>query len=209
VSRAEQDERILISSKKHFLNLLWAIFPVGACLLIAVVVLMVCVVMMVNGIGVKELIALAILALVLGLCVVFIIAFLPTVRLFLYSVRPGSYYVLTPTVLQRYAADDRLVAQLPFANMARVRLATARSGVDHESSYRVLSIELRDLEDRETILDPIFLAWSRKSQGHDIAMLETFFDEPLKSVYQKIKKRWRTSNKSGANADQDDDAALL
>jgi hypothetical protein len=64
---------------------------------------------------------------------------------------------------------------------------------------------LKNLEDSQTILDPHFLFWSRKSQGQDIAMIESFFDVPLKSVYQKIKKQWRKSNKDIATADPDDD----
>jgi hypothetical protein len=143
--------------------------------------------------------------LVIGLCVVFFVAFLPSIRLFLFSVRPGGYYLLTQTMLQRYTGDDRLIEQIPFTNMARVRLATATSGVDQESRYRVLRIELKNLDDSQTILDPHFQRWSRKSQGQDIAMIESFFDVPLKSVYQKIKKQWRKCNKDIAIADPDDD----
>jgi hypothetical protein len=203
-----QFERIPLSSKKHFLNLFWALFPAAVCLLISVVGVIVCMVMIVIGVGIKELIAIAILVLVIGLCVVFFIAFLPSIRLFLFSVRPGGYYVLTETMLQRYTGDDRLIEQIPFTNMARVRLATATSGVDQESRYRVLKIELKNLEDSQTILDPHFLFWSRKSQGEDIAMIESFFDAPLKSVYQKIKKRWRKSNKDQA-ADPDEEVPSI
>jgi hypothetical protein len=130
---ADQVERIPLSSNKHFLNLFWALFPAGACLVIAVVGAIVCLVMIVNGVGIKELIAIAILVLVIGLCVVFFVAFLPSIRLFLFSVRPGGYYLLTDTKLQRFTGDNRLVEQIPFTNMARVRLATATSGVDQES----------------------------------------------------------------------------
>jgi hypothetical protein len=208
MGEADQVERIPLSSKKHFLNLFWALFPAAVCLLIAVVGVIVCLVMLVNGVGIKELIAIGILVLVIGLCVVFIVAFLPSIRLFLFSVRPGSYYVLTETMLKRYTGDDRLIEQIPFTNMARVRLATATSGVDQESRYRVLKIELKNLEDSQTILDPYFLRWSRKSQGEDIAMIESFFDAPLKSVYQKIKKQWRKSNKDQA-ADPGEDLPFI
>jgi hypothetical protein len=209
VSRTDRDERIPLSSKKHFLNLFWALFPAGVCLVIAFGGAIACLVIVLNGLGVKELIAVAVLVLVIGLCLVFVVAFLPSIRLFLFSVRPGGYYLLTDTLLQRYTGDDRLVEQIPYTNMARVRLATARSGVDQESRYRILNMELKEDGDNHTILDPHFLAWSRKSQGHDIAMIESFFDEPLKSVYQRIKKRWQMSNKNSATADPDDDAGLL
>jgi hypothetical protein len=203
VSRTDRDEKLAFSSKKHVSNLLWAILPAGVCLLIAGGLIAFVVILM-NGVELKEVIALVVLLVVIGFCVVFVIAFLPTIRLFLFSVRPGNYYLLTDKRLERYTGDGRLVEQIPYSNIERVRLATATSGVDQESRYRLLSIELKEIDDCETLLDRHLHSWSRKNQGHDIALIESFFDMPLKLVYQKIKRRWRMSNGDQV-ADQDED----
>jgi len=209
VAQADQGERIPLSTKQHFLNLFWAVFPASVCLLIAVGAAIACLVMILNGPGVKEWIALGVLVLVVGFCLVFFLAFVPTIRLFLFSVRPGGYYLLTQSMLQRYAADNRLIEQIPFANIARVRLATATSGMDQETRYRVIKIKLKNLEESQTTLDPYLHRWSRKTQGQDIALIEGFFDVPLKSVYQKIKKHWRINNKDASAAEPDEDVPLV
>jgi hypothetical protein len=57
VSRTDRDEKLAFSSKKHVSNLLWAILPAGVCLLIAFGGLIAFVVILMNGVELKEVIA--------------------------------------------------------------------------------------------------------------------------------------------------------
>jgi phage FluMu protein Com len=138
---------------------------------------------MILGLGVGVLAALAFGGIFL--------ASLPNWRLFVFSKIPSSsHYLVMSDRLVRYSRAGKVVEEVPFANIAEVRMLTRRSAVDPEETAKVLGIDLRNLDDRRTILDRQFCLWSQKMHRHDLVMIDNFFEVPLKSVYRKIKKRW-------------------
>jgi hypothetical protein len=129
-------------------------------------------------------------ATVAGLC--YWVVSMPNWRLFFASTIPSSTeYVVTDDRLVRYASGDRVVEEVPFANITHVRLVTRRNQEDPEISARILGIDLRSLDDQQTTLDHSFCVWSQKMHRHDLVLIQDFFDDPLKTVYRKIKQRWQ------------------
>ncbi|MCC6421003.1 MAG: hypothetical protein IT429_22430 [Gemmataceae bacterium] len=137
-----------------------------------------------------------ILALVMGGGVAFVglgyfFVALPNYRLFFFSTIPSSdHYLVMRDRLQRFSCGGELVEEVPFANILEVRLITRRNEENPEVTARILGIDLRNLDSRATTLDPQFCRWSQKTQDYDLALIEDFFEVPVKQVYRKIKKRW-------------------
>jgi hypothetical protein len=127
---------------------------------------------------------------VVGLC--YFLMALPNWRLFFFSTIPSSsYYLVTSDRLVRYSRRDEVLEEIPFANIADVSLVTKRNEENPEVTARVLGIDLRNLNDRKTILDQPFCRWSQKMHQYDLVLIEDFFAVPLKTVYRKIKRRWQ------------------
>jgi hypothetical protein len=141
---------------------------------------------------------------VVGLC--YFLMTLASWKLFFFSTIPSSsYYLVTSDQLVRYSRADEVLEEIPFANIADVSLVTKRNEENPEVTARVLGIDLRNLNDRKTILDRAFCRWSQKMHNYDLVLVEDFFDIPLKTVYRKIKRRWQTWQEThpGSAADAD------
>jgi hypothetical protein len=125
-----------------------------------------------------------------GLC--YCLMLLPNWRLFFFSTIPSSSrYVVTSDRLVRYGRADGVVEQIPFANIAAVRLLTRRNVENPEITAKIIGIDLKNHEDRATILDRQFCLWSQKMHRHDLVLINDFFEVPLKTVFRTIKRRWQ------------------
>jgi hypothetical protein len=125
-------------------------------------------------------------------------ASLASLRLFLFSTIPfSSHYLITADRLRRYSRNGKLLEEVPFGNIAEVRLVTRwltevmGEGADPDAKARIMHINLRDPADRKTVVDYHFMRWSQQVHDTDLALSEDFMDVPIKTVYRKIKKRWQ------------------
>jgi hypothetical protein len=136
------------------------------------------------------------LAGVVGFC--YFVLTLPNWRLFLFSKIPSSdHYLVTEDRLVRYSRSDEVVEEVPFANIASVRLLTRRNVENPEITAKILGIDLIDPDDPETTLDHHFCRWSQKMHGHDLVFIDDFFGGPIKAVSRKIKKPWQRWQEAG------------
>src|SRR5262245_32097183 len=127
-----------------------------------------------------------------------VLASLASLRLFLFSTIPSSsHYLITADRLRRYSRRGRVLEEIPFGNVAEVRLVTRRltevmgEGADADVKARVVHINLRNPEHRKTVVDYHFLRWSQQVHDADLALSEDFMGVPIRTVYKNIKKRWQ------------------
>jgi uncharacterized membrane protein len=111
---------------------------------------------------------------VVGFC--FFVLTLSGWRLFFFStISSSSHYLVMSDRLVRYSRAGKVVEKIPFANITDVRLLTRRNVADPEVTGKVLGIDLKNLDDRETIRDRQFCLWSQKNHQHDLILIEEFF----------------------------------
>jgi hypothetical protein len=127
---------------------------------------------------------------------------LPNWRLFLFSTIPSSsHYLVKEDRLVRYSRGNKVVEEVPYANIADVRMLIRRDVENPEITAKVLGIDLISFDDRGTILDRQFCRWSQKVHRHDLVLTQDFFAVPLKTVYRTIKKRvqqWQETHPASA-----------
>ncbi|MBN9522525.1 LamG domain-containing protein [bacterium] len=113
-------------------------------------------------------------------------------KLFFVSTVPASdYYLLTADRLRRYTRRGDLVEDIPYANVADVRLITRTADDNPDVKVRLLGIDLRDPDHPKTTLDETFFRWSRQMYQHDVVLIEEFFAGSLRGVHKKIRRRWQ------------------
>jgi hypothetical protein len=188
----DSEDRFAFSRSGLLKGLLWFLGFASIAFVVMVCSVIGCVLIVVNGPLSFEMIwkwVFLALAAMAGGC--YFLMALPNWRLFFFSAIPSSsYYLVKSDRLVRYSRANRVVEEVPFANIAAVRMLTRRNVENPEITAKVLGIDLRNLDDPQTILDRQFCRWSQKMHRHDLVMIDDFFDVPLKTVYRKIKKRW-------------------
>ncbi len=100
--------------------------------------------------------------------------------------------------------------EIPFGNIASVHLVTrtakdvfGEAAEDSEARAKIVHIDLRNPEHKGTRLDYHFMRWSQKTHNTDVALVDSLFPMPIKTVYKKIKKRWQQWQE-GPGREEDD-----
>jgi hypothetical protein len=145
----------------------------------------------------------AIIPLTLGVVVTVIavwgvFASLASMRLFLRStILSSSHYLITADRLRRYSRRGEVLEEIPWGNVAEVRLVTRRltevmgEAADADVKARIVHINLRNPEHKKTVVDSHFMRWSQQVHHADLALSEDFMGVSIRTVYKKIKKRWQ------------------
>jgi hypothetical protein len=196
----QTEDEIAFSRSGLLKALLWVIGWQSICFLLAVgLPILIVLALRDFTLSVKSVTALIMAALgtVVGVCG--LLVSVANWRLFLGSTIPSSsHYRIGADRLQRYSRRGDLVEDIPFANIASVRLVTRRvrevwddPEVSPDATFKILRIQLHNTEHGSTRLDHQFLRWSQKMHKADVALIQDFFGDPLKTVSRKIKKRWK------------------
>ncbi len=201
----EFEEEIPFSRKGLLLSLLWLIGWEVVCLSFAIgMPILVYLAITRQGVSLEAIIPLAIGVLATVFGVSGFLASLASLRLFFLSTIPSSsHYLITADRLRRYSRRGEVLEEIPFGNIADMRLVTRRltevmgEGADADVKARILHINLRSPEQKKTVLDHHFMRWSRQVHDTDLALSEDFMGVPIKTVYKKIKKRWQQWQEGG------------
>jgi hypothetical protein len=151
-----------------------------------------------QGLTLEAIIPLTLGVLVTVIAVWGVFASLASLRLFLFStILSSSHYLITADRLRRYSRRGKVLDEIPFGNIAEVRLVTRwltevmGEGADADVKARILHIDLRNPEHKKTALDCYLMRWSQQVHHADLALSEDFMGVPIGTVYRKIKKRWQ------------------
>jgi Concanavalin A-like lectin/glucanases superfamily len=151
-----------------------------------------------QGIDLKGIIPLILCVLATLVGVIGFHSSLPSLRLYLFSTIPySSHYLITADRLRRYSRRGKLLEDIPFSNVAEVRLVTRRltevfgEGADADVKARIVHIDLHNPEDAKTVVDCHFMRWSHQVHHTDLALIEDFTDLSIRTLGKKIKKRWQ------------------
>jgi hypothetical protein len=187
------EETLAFSPSKMRMALVWVVcFQLLSLIVLVGCVFGVVMVVLKEPVSFKMLLAVCFASLLAVVAFCYLVLALPNWRLFFASTVPSSsHYLLTDDRLVRYSRDDEIVEEIPFANIESMRMMIKRDEEDPDIKARVMGIDLKDLEDPDTTLDPQFNRWSQKMHDYDVVLIEDFFESSLKSVHKKIKKRWQ------------------
>ncbi len=206
-SKAESEERLEFSKSALRKSMVWLLCFQSLAFVVAIGSAVGCVVVVLKEkVSFEMILGVVFIALVavVGFC--YFLMALTNWRLFFFSTIPSSScYGVQSDRLVRYSDADNVVEEIPFANIAKVRLVTRRSGENPEVTAKVLGIDLNDTDDSETRLDPQFHAWSQKMHHHDLVLIEDFFDMPIKTVHKVIKKRWKQWQETHGGSAEDEE----